>query len=212
MSRPEGWVSPPAWSVPRDWVGERCFIICGGESIRQQRHLIPTLRGRVIAIKEGVLLRPDADVLFLGGEKTDQLALPLIPKFRGTHMVVRGKSDIELSPFPVKRVTRAKDHSRWCDLPTHVCGLDSGTSAMNLAINFGATELVVLGYDMIGGRWFTGEWPHPMPAIPESHFRRHMEPLKSLAADARAKGIRIVNCSPISRVKAFEKQPLEAFL
>lgn len=212
MTRPAGWEAPPVWSVPREWVGDRCFVICGGESIRQQRHLIPKLKGRVIVIKEGVLLRPDADVLFLGGEKTDQIALPLIPKFRGTYMVVRGKSDIELSPFPIKRVTRSKDHTKLCDIPTHVCGYDSGTSAINLAYHFGASEIVLLGYDMRGGRWFTGEWPHPMPHIPEEHFRRHMVPLESLAADAKAKGIRIVNCSPITRVTAFERQPLEKFL
>jgi len=212
VSRPPGWESPPVWSVPREWPGDRCFIIGGGESVRGQRELIPRLQGRVIVIKEGVLLRPDADVLFLGGEKTDQIALPLLPTFTGRHIVVRGKSDIELQPWPIKRVTRAKDHTRLCDLPTHVCGLDSGTSCINLAYHFGATEIILLGYDMTGGRWFTGEWPHPMPVIPEEHFRRHMAPLQALAADARAKGLRIVNCSPISRVTAFERQPLEAFL
>lgn len=211
MSRPSGWNGPPLWSVPREWVGERCFILCGGESIRQQRTVIPTLKGRVIAIKEGVLLRPDADVLFLGGEKTPEIALPLIPKFTGRYMVVRGKSDQELPPAVV-RVTRSKDHTRLCDLPTHVCGYDSGTSAINLAYLFGATEIVLLGYDMRGGRWFTGEWPHPMPHIPEEHFRRHMVPLEALARDARAKGIRIVNCSPITRVTAFERRPLDEFL
>ncbi len=211
MSRPEGWNGPPLWSVPKEWPGERCFIICGGESIREQRALIPKLKGRVIAIKEGVLVRPNADVLFLGGEKTPEIARPLIPKFKGRYMVVRGKSDQELPP-EVVRVTRAKDHTRLCEIPTHVCGLDSGTSAINLAYHFGATEIVLLGYDMRGGRWFTGEWPHPMPRIPEEHFQRHMVPLTALAADAAAKGIRIVNCSPISRVTAFERQPLEQFL
>lgn len=211
MSRPDGWILPPVWSVPREWPGERCFIICGGESIRQQRKLIPKLQGRVIAIKEGVLVRPNADVLFLGGERTPEIALPLIPKFTGQYMVVRGKSDPQL-PATVKRVTRTKDHTRLCDLPTHVCGYDSGTSAINMAYHFGATEIVLLGYDMTGGRWFTGEWPHPLPHIPEEHFRRHMVPLTSINADARAKGIRIVNCSPITRVTAFERQPLEAFL
>lgn len=211
MSRPEGWTLPPIWNVPREWPGERAFVICGGESVREQRHLIPKLTGRFIAIKEGVLVRPDADVLFLGGERTPEIALPLIPKFRGTYMVVRGKSDQELPPT-VKRVTRTKEHTKLCDLPGHVCGYDSGTSAMNLAYHFGAREIVMIGYDMRGGRWFTGEWPHPMPHIPEEHHRRHMAPLAALAEDATAKGIRIVNVSPISRVTCFERRRLEEFL
>lgn len=211
MSRPDGWVLPPVWDVPREWVGERCFILCGGESVRQQRKVIPKLKGRFIAIKEGVLLRPNADVLFLGGEKTPEIAKPLIPKFTGTYMVVRGKSDAEL-PSTVLRLTRSKNHGELCDLPGHVSGRDSGTSAINLAYHFGATEIVLIGYDMTGGRWFAGEWPHPMPVIPEEHFRRHMEHLSALAEDAKRKGIRIVNASPISRVDCFERVRLEDYL
>ena len=90
-------------------------------------------------------------MLFLGGEKTPQIALPLIPHFRGTYMVVRGKSDKEL-PETVKRITRTKQHGHLCDLPrpcvcgtgtgTHVAGLDSGTSAINLAYHYGATRII----------------------------------------------------------------------
>lgn len=205
------YTMPPAWPVPREWPGERTFILCGGESLRAQRHLVPTLKGRVIVVKEGVLLRSDADVLFLSGEHTDQIAKPLIPRFTGQYIIVRGRWCAGM-PERAKRVTRTKVHTALCDNPTHVCGYDSGTSAINVAYHFGSTEIILLGYDMCGGRWFTGEWEHPMPTIPEDHFRRHMVPLAALAEDAKRKGIRIVNCSPISRVTCFERQPLEAFL
>jgi hypothetical protein len=206
-----GWVPPPHWSVPREWPGERCFILCGGESIRKQRHLIPHLKGRIIAVKQSVLLRPDADMLWFGGEHTDTIALPLIPQFKGTYMAVRGKSCPALPP-EVKRVGRHKDHTTLSDDPTKVCGYDTGTSAINLAYHFGVSEVILLGYDMRGGRWFTGEVAHPMPQIPESHFRGHMAPLPKLAEDCQRKGLRVVNCSPKSAVKCFEQQPLEAFL
>jgi hypothetical protein len=208
---------PAIWSVPKEWPGERCFVICGGESVRQQKKQIARLKGRLIVVKHGVLLRPDADAMFLTAETWD--ALPLLPKFKGTYAVGRRGRESECAQFPpsVKWLTRTKDHEHLCDLPTHVCGYDAGTSAINLAYHFGAKEIVLLGYDMTGGRWFCdergkGEWSHPMPRIPEQHFKRHMAPLYALAADAKAKGIRIVNCSPISRVTAFEKQPLEKFL
>lgn len=208
---------PPTWHVPREWAGERCFILCGGESLRAQRKLIPKLKGRFIAIKEGVLFRPDADVLFLAGDAFEAVEKPLIPRFKGSYIVARGWH--QALPETAKRVTRTKDHGKLCDRTDHVCGYDSGTSSINLAYHFGAVEIILLGYDMTGGRSLNeqerrafGIDPHPMPRIPESHFRRHMKPLKDLAADARAKGIRIVNCSPISRVDAFERQPLEAFL
>lgn len=199
------------WSVPEAWPGERCFIICSGESVKAQAAQIARLRGRIIAVKHGVLLRPDADVLFLSGEGTNEIAAALIPKFKGEHIIVRGKADCpSLAPYDVKRVTRTKDHETLSELrsPAHVGGYDSGTSAIHLAYLFGAREIILLGYDMQGGHFCK----HPMPFPPQDHFTRHMGPLKRLAQDAKAKGVRIVNCSPTSAVTAFEKQPLEAFL
>jgi len=201
------WTLPKTWHVPREWVGERCFILCSGESIGKQAKQIAELKGRFVAVKHGVLLRPDADVLFLAGEGTLTFEKDLISQFRGRYMVVRSKHHPGL-PMEVLRVARAKDHTTLCELTDHVCGYDTGTSAINLAYHFGATEIVLLGYDMTGGHFCK----HPLQNPPQDHFRRHMTTLADLNADAVRKGIRIVNCSPISAVTAFEKQPLEMFL
>lgn len=205
------WAAPPIWSVPREWVGERCFVLCGGESLKAQRHLIPQLKGRVIAVKHGVLLRPAADVLFFAGERPAEIAPPLLKAFTGTHIVVRGKGH-PVFPSHAKRIGRTPLHVGLSEYSTMVTGYDAGTSAIDLAHLFGATEIVLLGYDMVGGRWFNGELPHYLPHPLESQFQQHMAPLPLIAADAKRKGIRIVNCSPISRVDCFERQPLEAFL
>jgi hypothetical protein len=205
------WTAPPIWSVPRDWPGERCFILCGGASLKAQRDIVPRLNGRIIAVKHGVLLRPDADVLFFAGERADLIAPPLLKVFTGRYIVVRGRGH-QVFPASSKRVFRPVEHTGLCDDPTLVSGYDAGTSAINLAYHFGATEIILLGYDMQGGRWFTGEVDHYLPQPPESDFQRHLAPLPLIAADAAAKGIRIVNCSPSSRVECFERQPIEAFL
>ena len=201
----------PAWPIPREWAGERCFILCNGESIREQRKLIPQLKGRFIAIKEAVRLRPDADVLFVAAERKVDINPSLFPLFRGQYVIARNKVPANYPEY-VKRVCRTKDHSKLCDLPDHVCGYDCGTSAINIAFHFGATEIVLLGMDMRGDRWCNGEFDHPMPHIPDDHHARHKSVLPDIAKDAKRRGIRIVNCSPISNVKCFEKQPLEAFL
>jgi hypothetical protein len=201
------WELPPSWHIPREWPCERCFILCSGESIGPQKDLIRKLEGRFIAVKHGVYLRPDADVLFLAGEGTLTFEADLIRQFTGTYTIVRSKHHPGL-PASVLRVSRTKDHTKLCELTDHVCGYDVGTSAINLAYHFGATEIVMLGYDMTGGHFCK----HPLPFPPSDHFRRHMSTLADLNEDAKAKGIRIVNCSPISAVTAFEKQPLESFL
>lgn len=205
------WTAPPIWSVPREWPDSRCFILCGGESLKAQRHLVPLLQGRIIAVKHGVLLRPDADVLFFAGERPAEIAPPLLNAFRGTYVVVRGRGH-PVFPDTAKRVWRTTEHVGLSDDPTMVTGYDAGTSAIDLAHHFGATEIVLLGYDMVGGRWFNGEIPHFLPHPLESQFQQHMAPLPLIAADAKRKGIRIVNCSPISRVTCFERRHLEDFL
>lgn len=205
------YVVPTPWIIPREWEGERCFILCNGESIRAQRHLIPKLQGRIIAIKEAVRLRPDADVLFVASERSVDIVPDLLPIFKGQYVVARNKVPANYPEY-VKRVCRTKDHSRLCELPDHVCGYDCGTSAIDLAAHFGSTEIVLLGMDMTGDRWCNGEFAHPMPHIPADHHARHKSVLPAIAKDAKRKGIRIVNCSPISAVSCFERQPLEAFL
>lgn len=219
------WTPQALWSVPREWVGERCFVLCGGESLRAQRHLVPQLQGRIIAVKHGVLLRPDADVLFFAGERPAEIAPPLLKAFQGTYVVVRGRGH-PVFPDTAKRIWRTTEHTRWSTKATEVAGYDAGTSAINLAILFGATEIVLLGYDMGGGRWFNGEIAHYLPQPLESVVQQHLSPLPALAADARTLSqgqvmdwrghqqtltVRIVNTSPISRAP-FDYHPLEAFL
>lgn len=211
MTATATWTAPPIWRVPREWPSERAFVICGGESVKAQRHLIPRLQGRIIAVKHAVLLRPDADVLFFAGERPAEIAPPLLKVFRGQYIVVRGRGH-EVFPEHAKRVWRTTEHVGLSDDPTMVSGYDAGTSAINLAYLLGATEIVVLGMDMAGGRWFTGEVKHYLPQPPERDFQTHMSCLPAIAGDAKRKGVRIVNCSPISRVTCFERQPLEAFL
>lgn len=201
-------VVPPTWPIPQEWApDEPCFVICSGESVGPQAPLIKHLRGRFVAVKHGVLLRPDADVLFFPGEAWDTIALPMLKVFRGTHAIVRSKYS-PLLPSYVKRVTRSKQHGALCELRDHVCGYDSGTSAINLAYHFGARTIVMLGYDMTGGHFCK----HPLQNPPQGHFAQHMKPLADLNADAQRKGVRIVNCSPISAVTAFERGRLEDWL
>ena len=208
MTATATWAPPKPWKVPREWNDERCFILCSGESIGPQAETIKKLKGRFIAVKHGVLLRPDADVLFLACDGPYTLWTPLIDMFRGKHIIARSRIYPEFERYGVKRITRSKDHTELCSLSDHVSGLDSGTSAINLAYHFGAREIVMLGYDMTGGHFC----PHPMQRPPTEHFVRHVQPLDELAKDCKRKGVRVVNCSPISKVRAFERRPLESYL
>ena len=86
----------------------------------------------------------------------------------------------------------------------HICGT-SGYGALNLAYLKRAREVFLLGFDMDGGHW------HPEPGwgggIP-------LEPWASAFDAALPKlnraGVKVWNCSPRSKITAFEKIGLEA--
>jgi hypothetical protein len=206
------WTPPRPVPVPRIWNEATCLVVCSGESAGPQQKLIRQFRGPVIAVKHGVILRPDAEVFFVSGEWTEEVAAALLPKWARRHdasalAFVRGRSCPGLDPV-FKRVTRSKVHDTLTELKDHVTGFDTGTSAINLAYHLGATTILLVGYDMRGGHFCK----HPLQFPPQDHFRRHMQPLDGMNADARRKGVRIVNCSPGTAVTAFEIGRLEAFL
>jgi hypothetical protein len=198
------------WSVPREWRGERCFIIAGGESVKAQEHLIPKLFGPIIAIKQSVALRPDADVMFIAGKDDGRVCASFFPLHRGTYLVARGEyRDV---PSRTKVLGRSIPADRLSEEPTALAGFDAGTSAINLAFLFGASEIVLLGYDMTGGRWLNDRYKHHLPYPPQRHFDLHLAALPPFAEDLKAAGVRVVNCSPISAVEVFEKRSLEEFV
>lgn len=200
---------PPAWPVPRLWPNSTMLVVCSGESAGRQQDLIRRFHGPVIAVKHGVILRPDAQVFFTSGEWSADVAQSLLPKWQGKGQpdhfaIVRGRVAPDLDPCWF-RVTRSKRHGTLSDRTDHVTGYDVGTSAINLAYHFGASTIVMVGYDMCGGHFCK----HPLQHPPMDHFRRHMGPLHDLNIDAKSKGVRIVNVSPISAVTAFERGKLE---
>ncbi len=197
----------PRWTVPREWEGERCFIIAGGRSVKEQAPLIPKLRGRIIAIKQSVQLRPNADVMLLAARDDWFVCRDFFKLYRGPRIICR--SNYPNMPRGTLYLRRTNGGAFSRD-PQFVGGLDAGATALNLAALFGAKEIIVLGLDMVQGRWVKN---HPtMPVIPDWHFKMHIDGLQQMAPELKREGIRVINCSPISAVPFFERRPLKEFL
>lgn len=197
----------PRWIVPREWSGERCFVIAGGASVKDQVKLIPKLRGRVIAIKQAVALRPTADVMLLAARDDFFVCREYFKLYRGPRVICRSNYPNMPAGTLYLRRTPGGEYSRD---PQFVGGLDAGATALNLAALFGAKEIVVLGMDMVQGRWVQ---KHPTrPTIPAWHFRLHLDGLQRMAPELKRDGIRVINCSPISAVEVFERRTLREFL
>lgn len=88
-------------------------------------------------------------------------------------------------------------------------GGNSGYQAVNLAYHFGATQIVLLGFDMHrqkGGHWH-GEH-HGMLSAPAQHIAVWRREFGALAHDLKAAGVNVVNATEGSALNCFPKAPM----
>lgn len=207
----------PLWSVPREWEGQRSYVVCGGPSFdSQQRSVAAKLRktGRWIVVKQSVEFMPDADVMIVGNKEDPHVLKRHIAMYTGPRLVARswyhGMPDHTLF---LRRHKSQESHDGMrmplSKSPHHLAGLDTGASAINLAYLFGSPEIVVIGMDMTGGHWMKN---HPLQNPPQQHFRRHIRTIETMAEDLEAEGVKVWNASPTSVLTCWPKRRLEEWL
>lgn len=95
---------------------------------------------------------------------------------------------------------------------------NSGAAAISVAANLGATQINLLGFDMAMeekgeySHWHGSHLPPGKKRKGPPPFNKHLQCFPAIAADAKKRGIKILNVSPISRISAFPKVSLEEAL
>lgn len=216
---PTSDVTRPDWWL--DWSEETAALVASGPSAAKAN--IEALRGRakVVVINESWQLAPWADVLYACDTKWWKLRLG-VPKFNGLkvcHVDLKSRQDVDIiRAFPKVRWVHV---DRWGDQllterPGYLgAGGNSGFQALNLAVQFGAKKILLIGYDMTiahGEHWHAR---HPMPLSnphPQQNLPRWRKSLDGSAGRLRALGVEVVNASPVSELKAFPKMSVEEAL
>ena len=89
-------------------------------------------------------------------------------------------------------------------------GGNSGHQAIHLSRNWGATEIILLGFDM---GWSGGQshWHghHPSSLMNTGQFGLWIQHMNKLAADLKAEGVRVINSSRRTALECFERQSIE---
>lgn len=92
-------------------------------------------------------------------------------------------------------------------------GMNSGHQAINLACVFGATRILLLGYDCqhTGGK---SHWhgDHPRTLGNARCVGQWARGFKKQALDARARGVEIINCSRTTALKCFARSTIQECL
>lgn len=185
------------WEVPREWEGERCYIIGGGPSIaRLKTELLQN--ENLIVINNAYKLFPNASFCFFHDEQWfKQHERKLLETFRGrivTHHNKFEKAD------KVLYLQRGSNHRLARNPKTLNHGNNSGHGALNLAVHLGASPIYLLGYDMrvVQNRHnyhkaHTREMKHDI-------YKKYIEAMGSIELP---EGVTVYNATPDSALPTF---------
>ena len=186
------------------WRGETAVVIATGPSLTAEQ--VDRIRGRarVIAVSDAWRLAPWADVLYSCDAKWWHHHRNA-QKFAGLKV---GLTDC--ITFPAVRLMRHRLRDGFDADPGYLAtGANSGYQAVHLAAHFGASRIVLLGFDMRETQrsHFFGD--HPPGLKRESPYATWIERFRTLAAPLRGRGVEVINCTPGSALDAFPAGELD---
>lgn len=197
----------PVWYP--DWSGETAAIVASGPSAKRVDVGLLRGRARVIAIKESHELCPWADVVY-GCDPAFWRNCQGLPKFAGLKVCYRSEYDF------IHRIGIEPSTDKLLNVPGTIgSGGNSGFQALNLAIQFGARDIILCGIDLTdqyGVHWF-GRANGQGRANPGPwNFKRWIKAFENAAQQLPALGVRVTNCSPLTALTCFPTASLSEAL
>lgn len=194
------------------WNGETAVVVGTGPGACAEPLDVVRGRARVIAIKSTWRLAPWADALY-GCDRSWWLANNGAPEFKGLKF---SPSPAACSAYREIRIVSLKTRAEILTekVGTIGCGLKSGGGhsgfqAVNLAVQFGAARILLVGFDMTlanGAHWTDDYAGVAKPdALRTESWRVAFD---ACAPQFKRLGVDVVNCTMASALTAYRKQPL----
>jgi hypothetical protein len=197
-----------------DWKGECAAIVGCGPSVKSLDLSILKLRIHVIAIKTAIDLCPWADVCY-GCDAPWWIDRKGLPNFKGLkfHHGLQARDsgkDLIKVEIDISRDTMLVEEP--LKLGNGGC---SGFQALNLAVQFGASDVILIGFDLHerGGLHYYGrnKWPYANNPMC-SNFNRWARGFEKALPSLKALGVYVVNASLESELQCFDKKPLNEIM
>lgn len=192
-----------------DWSGEVVAIIASGPSANKVDLTILRDRIKVIAINTSVELAPWASCLYACDGRWWRL-------YNGK----REFAGLKISQDPEAAALYDDVHLVRVQRDTHEIitrigylggGANSGFQALNLAVQFGAKQILLVGYDMrldLGTHWHDRH-PPPLSNPMQLNVDKWRLALDGAASKLRELGVEVINCSELSTLKNYPKMTLQ---
>lgn len=213
------------WTAPRLWGGETVFILGGGPSLKGFDASVLRGRGKAIAVNDaGLILAPWADCLYFADKQWHDGDLRKGGSWQGNwrdldlytgpddgpRLIVTRADELELGD---QRDIRHMIFERRVPLstdPARLAGRSGGANAMNLALHFGASRIVLLGFDMRpSGNWHDRHGqPQKASRYPEAFVPEQYQ----MAPVFERLGVQVLNATPGSALGCYPMVDLEKLL
>lgn len=195
--------------VLRLWPGETVVCIASGPSLTKEDVDYVRGKARVIVVNSSYLLAPWADVLYACDAQWWRWN-PTAKDFAGLKYALtldsrhycpgvkvlenKGAEGLELKPTGIKH------------------GRNGGYQAMNLAVHFGASRILLLGYDMQPGPNREEHWHGDHPNRHRSPYDVFRRMYPTIVEPLKAAGVEVVNCTRRTALTCFPQAPIDVAL
>lgn len=196
-----------------DWRGECVAIIASGPSAKVAPVELLRDRIHVVVVNESFKLAPWAEVLYACDYAWWALHKG-VKEFKGLKLShdLRACNEFGLHRIEIEKVGA---NELLVERPSYVgAGGASGFQALNLAVQFGATGVLMIGMDctLANGEHWHGRHPAPMNNPCESNVLRWRKAFDGAAGRLQSIGVDVVNCSPASALLNYPKLGVEQAL
>lgn len=198
-----------------DWTGETAVIVASGPTAAEVPLELAKGKARFLAIKDAWKLCPWAEYLYACDHHWWEAHKGVVP-FLGQRICYdRQTVDKYLAlGFLKVEIQRSIETFRF-DHPGYVgWGGHSGFHAINLAAQWGAKRLLLVGFDMRvdRGNHFFGNHPYGANKPTPGNCEKWVKHMDRVAPALTERGIEAINCSAVSALTAFPKLSFEAAL
>jgi hypothetical protein len=194
-------------AITREWSGETVAVLASGAGMTRDIADAVRDRCRVIAVNnQGLDLAPWADVLYAADAKWWEHYWEQASRFAGQKFTIR-QTLRRAEVFSLEQSPERVFDSR----PTHLAsGGNSGYQALHLAVHFGASRVLLCGFDMrdVDGRRRRHD-DYPKPLDTAGRFTHWLAAFDRLAPVLRTRGVDVVNCTPGSALRCFRFGSIE---
>lgn len=202
----------PKW-LP-DWSGQTVVVVASGPSAAAVPLQVARDRARFVAVNNSWRLCPWADIL-LANDYRWWVAAEGCRGFAGLKLCTEPRAATEQG-WNVRHVkcVRGDDRLVLAEPGTIGWGSSSGFGAFNLAIQTGATKILLVGFDArldLGQHWHASH-PKPLNNPSEKSIMRWRRAMDAAARQLRGLGVTVINCSAESALRAYPKMGFEEAL